>query len=63
MKDIQVNKNGVLKLLGNLKANKASGLDIIKQVVLTELRNEIVNIVTILFQKSPSSGVHPSDWT
>ena len=63
MNDITISKNGVLKLLGNIKADKASGPDLIKPVVLKELRHEIVDVITILFQKSLSTGEIPSDWT
>lgn len=63
MDDISVCKNGVLKLLANLKIDKAAGPDLVRPVVLKNLRNEITYIITILFQKSLSSGTIPSDWT
>ena len=63
MSDIVISKAGVLKLLSKLKPNKAAGPDLIRPIVLKELRNEISTVVTILFQKSLSSGIQPSDWT
>jgi hypothetical protein len=57
--DISVSKDRVLKLLVNLKIDKAAGPDHVLPVVLKELRNEILDIITILFQKSLSSI--PSD--
>jgi hypothetical protein len=53
----------VLKLLANLNANKAAGPDNIRPIVLKELREEIVDIVAVLFQKSLTTGNIPNDWT
>lgn len=63
MKDISISKSGVLKLLSNLKVDKAAGPDHIRPVVLKELRHEIVDVITILFQKSLATGEIPSDWS
>ena len=42
MPEIDLNLNGIIKLLSNLRPDKAAGPDEIKPVVLRELRNEIV---------------------
>jgi hypothetical protein len=52
----------VLKLLANFKIAKAAGPYFVRPVVLKELRNEIIDIITILLPKSLSSGAIPSDW-
>ena len=63
MPDIVIHPNGILKLLSNLKPDKAAGPDCIKPLVLKELRNEIAEIVFVIFQKSLSTGKIPMDWT
>ena len=62
MNDIKVNKNGVLKLLVNIKEHKATGADEIPGMLLKLLATEIHEIYTILFQTSLDQGVLPSDW-
>ena len=62
MEPIVIEENGVEKLLRDLKPNKASGPDGISPRVLKQLSREIAPIVTIIFKKSLSSGVVPSDW-
>ncbi len=62
MPEIIISKAGVIKLLTNLKADKAAGPDQIKPIVLKELRHEIADIITIIFQKSLESGTIPRDW-
>jgi len=63
MPEISISLNGILKLLSNLKTDKAAGPDNIKPVVLKELRCQIAPILQILLQKSIDSGTLPSDWT
>ena len=63
MPEISIDLNSVLKLLSNLKPDKAAGPDEIKPVVLKELRHEIAPIICLLFERSLSTGVLPSDWT
>ena len=63
MNDISISKSGVLKLLGNLKVDKATGPYQIRPIVLKELRHEIDKLTAILFHKSLSSGSILSDWT
>ena len=43
---------GILKLLSNLKPDKAPGLDGIRPIILKELRGEIAPVIQPLFQKS-----------
>ena len=54
-------KSKILKLLGNLKTDKASGLDEIKPVVLKELGNEIAPVIQIIFRKSVQTGQLPNE--
>ena len=48
--------------LYNLNPSKAAGLDEIKSKFLKELSVEIAPILTILFNKSVTTGIVPSDW-
>ena len=94
MPEISIDLNGIIKLLPNLKPDKAAGPDEInpvvlkelkyeippivfakpktrqscgpdeiKPVVLKELRHAIPPIICLLFERSLSTGVLPSDWT
>ena len=63
MPEISIDLNGLLKLLSNLKLDKAARPDEIKPVVLKELRHEIAHIICLLFERSLSAGVLPSDCT
>ena len=62
LRDINIEENGVNKLLANLKPNKASGPDNIPARLLKELSNELSPIFTILFQASINHGRVPKDW-
>lgn len=50
-------------MASNLKPEKAAGPDCFRPVVLKEMRNELVDIVQIIFQKSVSIGTIPAVWT
>ena len=63
MPEIDLNLNGIIKLLSNLRPDKAAGPDEIKPVVLRELRNEIAPVIQLIFEKSLATGKLPSDWT
>ena len=63
MSDIIIDSNGILKVLANLKTDKASGPDEIKPIVLKELGNEISPAIQIIFEKSLQTGQLPKDWT
>ena len=62
MPDFNIDLNGILKLLANLKPDKAPGPDGIKPVVLKELREEIAPVIQLLFQRSLTTGKIPEDW-
>ena len=63
MPDITISTNRILKLLGNLKTDKASGRpDEIKPVVLKELRNEIAPVIQIIVEKSLQTDLLQNDW-
>ena len=62
MPDIDISVSGVLKLLTGLNPSKAAGPDTIKPVVLRELANEIIPIVTAIFQLSMDTGTVPPEW-
>ena len=53
---------GILKLLQNLKPGKAAGQDILKPVLLKELREEIAPIVQIIFERSIQTGKLLTEW-
>ena len=63
MPEININLNGILKLLSNLQPHKAAGPDEIRPIVLRELRTEIAPFIQLIFEKSLATGKLPSDWT
>ena len=63
MLEIIISSKGILKLLSNLKTDKAAGPDDIKPLVLKELRNEITPLVKANFEKALASGQLPKDCT
>ena len=58
MPEINIDLKVILKLLSNLKPDKAPGPDGIKPLIL-----KIALVIQILFQASISTGKIPSDWT
>ncbi len=62
MKNMVISAAGINKYLGNLKPQKAAGLDNITGVFFNELRNVISPALTTTFQKSLDTGQHPKDW-
>ena len=63
MPEIDISLNGLLKLLHNLKPGKAAGPDMLKPLLLRELRDEIAPIIKIIFDRSLQTGKLPADWT
>ena len=63
MPEIIIDLKSILKLLSNLKPDKAPGPDGIKPIFLKELREEIAQIIQLLYQKSFPKGKLPTDWT
>ena len=59
MPNININAKGILKLLSNLKVDKAA----IKPLVLKELRKEITPVIQVIFERSLETGQLPKDWT
>ena len=49
MEDFEISEAGILKLLKNLKPNKAAGPDKLKPLLLQELREEIAPILQVIF--------------
>ena len=62
MNPIKVGRAGVLKLLLNIKPNKATGPDGIPGNLLKICAEEIADVYTLLFQASLDQGSLPSDW-
>ena len=62
MSNININANGVLNLLKNLKQGKATGSDAIPINLLKLCCNELTPVLTLLFQASLNQGKIPSDW-
>ena len=62
MSPIKVGRAGVLKLLLNIKENKATGPDGIPGDLLKLCAYEIADVYTLLFQASLDQGTLPSDW-
>ena len=63
MPDINMNAKGILKLLSNLKIDKAAGPYDIKPLLLKELRKEITPVIQVIFERSLETGQLPKDWT
>ena len=63
MPEITISSKGILRLLSNLKTDKAAGPDDIKPLVLKELRNGITPVVKAIFEKSLATGQLSKDWT
>ena len=59
---INVTCDGVLKLLKDLKINKATGPDAISARILKDLADEVAPVLTFIFQQSLDTGDVPSDW-
>ena len=62
MPEITVTSEGIVKLLKNLKTNKASGPDNLAPTLLKELSTEIAPILQKIFAKSLHSHIVPNDW-
>ena len=62
MPEITIGLNGVMKLLKELKVNKAPGPDLIPNRVLKECYLELSPILTGLYRKSLKDGHLPRDW-
>ena len=62
MPNITVSQAGVLKLLQNIKVDKATGPDGIPGNILKLCAPELAKVFTLLFQASLDQGVVPSDW-
>ena len=63
MESITVSTNGIAKLLKDLNPHKAAGPDQIKLLVLQKLRDVIVPILQVIFQRSLNTGRVPKDWS
>ena len=62
MQKIKVVRAGVLKLLKNVKENKATGPDGIPGKILKTCAEELAEVYRVLFQASLDQGVVPEDW-
>ena len=62
MPDINISLNGLLNLLSNLKSGKAAGPDMLRPLLLKELREEIIPIIKVIYERSLQAGRLPADW-
>ena len=62
MPDICISKEGIDKMLQNIKPYKAAGPDSLPATVLKELSHEIASILELIYCRSIQSGIVPSDW-
>ncbi len=62
MKDIQITKPGVLKMLEKLKPHKALVPDEIGPRVLKELSSTIAPILSVIYLRPYNTGEVPEDW-
>jgi len=63
MDTIQINEEGILKLLRNINPRKASGPDNIPASILRDCASDLAPILTLIFQTSLIEGKVPDDWT
>ncbi|KAI8517810.1 Nuclear inhibitor of protein phosphatase 1 [Branchiostoma belcheri] len=61
--NLTVQPPGVLKLLKDIKPNKASGPDAIPNRVIKELASELSSVLAALFNQSLHHGCVTEDWT
>ena len=62
MPDIEISREGVLKLLKKINPNKASGPDMIPARILKDLAEELAPILTEIFRRTLVDGEVPVDW-
>ena len=62
MPDICISKEGIEKMLQNIKPDKAAGPDSLPGTILKELSHEIAPILELICCRSLQSGIVPSDW-
>ena len=62
MPDIEIGRDGVLKLLKKINPNKASGPDMIPARILKDLAEELAPFLAEIFQRSLADGEVPMDW-
>ena len=62
MEHFEISMSGILKLLKNLKPNKAASPDKLKPLLLHELGEEIAPILQVIFEHSILTGKLPADW-
>jgi hypothetical protein len=62
MPEITITNNGVVKLLKNLDASKATGPDEISARLLKEFATEFGSVLTDIFNKSIKQCEVPKDW-
>ena len=62
MEQFTISCNGILKLLENLKPFKVAGPDKLKPLLLKELREEMAQIIQIIFEHPLQTGKLPADW-
>ena len=60
--DLEIKVENVISAIDNLKVNKSPGPDNIFPRILKETKNEIVNSLTSIFNKSLQQGIVPADW-
>ena len=60
--NVTVTTPGIVKLINNLKPNKASGPDQVSVRLLKLVPDESAKILQVIFQQSLSTGTIPSDW-
>ena len=60
--EITIDERGVLKLINNLKVNKAAGPDGIPNKFLKACAEEVAPVLTNIFQQSLNTGQLPQDW-
>ena len=62
MEDFGISIAGILKLLRNVKPEKAAGPDKLKSILLKELSEEIAAIIQVIFERYIDTGKLPAEW-
>jgi hypothetical protein len=60
--ELEITKESVLKILNKLKISKSPGPDALHPRILFEIRDEICEPLSIIFNTSLRTGVVPQDW-
>ena len=62
MPPLEIGRGKLLKILKNLKPDKAAGIDKMSPRIIREVADEIVDVITEIFNESVQTAAVPLDW-